>query len=61
MCVYVWVCVCMYVCMYNLEGVVEGDQKVPFSIATTLKSRGGHYSFPWNAPLKLDPYHIMLC
>ena len=31
--------------------VVEGDQKAPFSIATTLRCRGGRYSFPWNAPL----------
>ena len=30
--------------------VVEGDQKVPFSIATTQRSRGGRYSFPWIAP-----------
>ena len=26
--------------------VVEGDQKAPFSIATTPKCRGGRYSFP---------------
>ena len=31
--------------------VVEGDLKAPFSVATTLKCRGGHYSFPWIAPL----------
>ena len=30
---------------------VEGDQKVPFSIATTPRCRGGRYSFPWIAPL----------
>ena len=30
-----------------LETVFEGDQKAPFSIATTLRCRGGHCSFPW--------------
>ena len=27
--------------------VVEGDQKVPFSIAKTPMCRGGSFSFPW--------------
>ena len=31
--------------------VVKGDQKAPFSIATTLRCRGGCYSFPRIAPL----------
>ena len=31
--------------------LVEGDLKVPFSIATTQRCRRGHYSFPWIAPL----------
>ena len=31
--------------------VVEGNQKAPFSIATTPRCRGGRYSFPWIAPL----------
>ena len=35
----------------KLVTVVEGEQKAPFSIATTLRSRGGRYSFPWIAPL----------
>ena len=30
----------------KLATIVEGDPKVPFSIATTLRCRGGHYSFP---------------
>ena len=30
-----------------------GDQKAPFSIATTLRYKGGCYSFPWIAPLPL--------
>ena len=35
----------------KLATVVEGDPKAPFSIATTPSCRGGHYSFPWIAPL----------
>ena len=35
----------------ELATVVEGDQKAPFSIATTPRCRGGRYSFPWIAPL----------
>ena len=35
----------------KLATVVEGDQKAPFSIATTPRRRGGRYSFPWIAPL----------
>ena len=35
----------------KLAIIVEGDQKAPFSIATTLRCSGGHYSFPWIAPL----------
>ena len=31
--------------------IVEGNQKAPFSIATASRCRGGHYSFPWIAPL----------
>ena len=34
--------------------LVEGDPKTPFSIATTLRCRGGRYS------ITLDPYLIML-
>ena len=37
--------------IYKLATVVEGDQKSPFSIATTPRCRGGRYSFPWIAPL----------
>ena len=35
----------------NLATVVEGDPKVPFSIATTPRCRGERHSFPWIAPL----------
>ena len=31
--------------------VVVGNLKAPFSIATTPKYRGGHYSFPRITPL----------
>ena len=37
----------------KLATVVEGDQKAPFSIATTPRCRSGRYSFPWIAPLYL--------
>ena len=38
---------------------VEGDPKAPFSIATTPRSKGGRYTFPWIAPLYpwLLPYN----
>ena len=35
----------------KLTSVVEGDLKAPFSIATTLRCRGGRYSFPCIVPL----------
>ena len=35
----------------KLATVVEGDQKAPFSIATTPRCSGGRHSFPWIAPL----------
>ena len=38
----------------NLTTIVKGDKKAPFSIATTLRCRGGRYSFPW-----IDMYLIM--
>ena len=40
--------------------VVEGDLKAPFSVATTLKCRGGSYFFLLIAPLNCDPFLIML-
>ena len=45
---------CFHSIMAQFELVkhqVEGDQRAPFSIATTARCRGGHYSFPWIAPL----------
>ena len=35
----------------KLATVVEGDSMAPFSLATTPRCRGGHFSFPWIAPL----------
>ena len=35
----------------KLPTLVEGDLKVPFSVATTPKCKGGCYSIPWIAPL----------
>ena len=35
-----------------LAMIIEGNPKAPFSIATTLTCRGGHFT--------LDPYLIML-
>ena len=40
--------------------IVEGNPKAPFSIATTPRCRGGHYSFPGLLYFTLDPYLIML-
>ena len=41
----------IYIYIYKLATLVEGDPKVPFSIVTTPRCRGGRYSFPWIAPL----------
>ena len=40
--------------------IVESNPKAPSSIATTPMCSGEPYSFPWIAPLTLDPYIIML-
>ena len=39
--------------------VVEGDPKAPFSVATTPRCRGGHYSFPRITPFY--PYNAECC
>ena len=49
----------LYIYIYKLVNRIRGRPKAPFSIATTTKCRGGHYSFPCIAPLTLDPYRIM--
>ena len=35
----------------KLATLVESELKATFSIATTLKYKGGRYSIPWIAPL----------
>ena len=40
----------------KLATLVEGDQRVLFSIATTLRCRGGRYSFPWI--VQLYPWYV---
>ena len=40
-----------YTLLVKLATVVKGDPQAPFSIATTQRCRGGHYSIPWIAPL----------
>ena len=40
--------------------VVDGDQKAPFSIATTPKCREGRYSFPALLRFTLDTYILLL-
>ena len=44
----------------KLATVVECDQKAPFSIATTLRCRGGLHSFPRLLHFTLDTYLILL-
>ena len=44
----------------KLATIVEGDQKAPFSIATTLRSREGTTPYPELFPFTLDMYLILL-
>ena len=44
----------------RLATIVKGDQKGSFSIATTLRCRGGCYSFPSILPLIRTLYHWVL-
>ena len=59
---YICVCACMYVLVRvcKLATVVDGNQKAPFSIATTPRCTGGRDSFPWTAPLYPRTYLILL-
>ena len=57
-CIYIYIYIYIYTVSWSTE--VEGDSKVPFSLATTLRCRRGCDSFPRIAPLTLDPYLIML-
>ena len=52
----------IYIYIYILVSwliVVKGNSIGSFLIATALRSRGGHYSFPWITVLTLDPYLII--
>ena len=50
LCGYFWVI--LYSCIIvKLATLVESDQKATFSIATTLRCRGGRYFIPWIASL----------
>ena len=49
--VYIYIYIYIYIYKVNLVIVVDGDPKVPFSIATTPMYRGEGYSIPWIALL----------
>ena len=52
----------LYIYIYwGRSTLVEGDLEAHFSITTTSIARRGSYSFPYIAPLILDPYTSMLC
>ena len=42
---------CMPTKVSKVGDLVEGDSKASFSIATTVRCKGGCYSIPWIAPL----------
>ena len=44
----------------KLVTVVGGDPKAPFSLVTTLKCRGGHYTILWLLHFTLDLYLMIL-
>ena len=46
--------------MEDEANLFEGDPKAPFSIATTPRYRGEHYSFPGLLHFTLDAHFIML-
>ena len=45
---YAYMCIYLYMYAYKIKlaTLVVGEQKAPNSIATTLRCRGGCYSFP---------------
>ena len=52
----IYIYIYIYISKVTLVTVVEGYPKVPFSIATTRRCRGGRYSFPWFA--LLYPWYV---
>ena len=50
----------MRICKVKLVTVHAGDQKAPFSTATTPRCRGERYSFPGLLQFTLDTYLILL-
>ena len=62
---YTYKYICRYTHVHTMSyiswpTIVEANPKADFSIATTLRYRGEHYSFPWIAPFTLDMYLIKL-
>ena len=43
----------IYIYIYNGQPKSRATQKSPFLIATTLRWKGGRYSFPWVVPITL--------
>ena len=56
----IYIYIYIYIHISSWPSFAEGNQKAPFSIATTPGGRGRCYSFLWIAPLTLDPYLIMM-
>ena len=54
-----WLFFIKYV-LNNLAAIVEGDQKAPFSTATTRRWREGATPFPGLLHFTLDTYLILL-
>ena len=49
-----------YIYLISKLGVIDGDPKASFSIASTQRCKRGRSFFSWIAPLTLSPYPIML-
>ena len=48
---HIYIYIYIYIYIVKLAAIVEDHLKAPFSIAATLRCRGGCNSFPWIAPL----------
>ena len=59
-CRYLMVLLYGYSYVVSCAIIVEYDSNVPFTIATTLRCKGGCYSFPWVPSHTFDAYFIML-